>query len=129
VNREPAHNESGSEDQPRVDSAEDRVRAADEAVAGVNLDDLGDLGPRAPLETGRSESNEHEALAEAVRRALKEDPTTNWLDIQVEVVDDVARLHGRVGYYEDAEAAEAVASRVPGVRYVQDDMEIEREPR
>jgi len=60
-----------------------------------------------------------------VRHALEEDTMTNWLHIQVEVVDDVVRLLGRVGYYEDAEAAEAVASRVPGVRYVQDDLEIE----
>jgi len=124
VNRESAHDQSGAENQPRVDSAEDGERAADEAVAGVNLDDLSDLGPRAPGETGTSESKESEALAEAVRRALADDAMTNWLQIQVEVADGVVRLLGRVGYYEDAEAAETVASQVPGVRYVQDELEI-----
>ena len=123
MNREPGQNESGAVNQPRANERDDAVTAADDAVAGVNLDDLADLGPRAPAETDTSAS---EALAEAVRRALKEGAMTYWLDIKVEVVDGVVRLHGRVDYYEDAEAAEAVASRVPGVRYVQDDLAIER---
>jgi osmotically-inducible protein OsmY len=121
MNREPAPNSSGAANQPS---------AADDAVAGVNLDDLGDLGPKVPVETSTSEpnqSNESEALAETVRHALKEDAMTYWLlEIKVEVVDGVVRLHGQVDYYEDAEAAEAVASRVPGVRYVQDDLAIAR---
>jgi len=37
-------------------------------------------------------------------------------DIEVEGVDSVVRLLGRVAYLEDAETAEAVASQVPGVR-------------
>jgi osmotically-inducible protein OsmY len=120
MNRDPVSNKS---------EAANQASAADDAVAGVNLDDLGDLGPRVPVETGSSDSsqsNQSEALAEAVRHALKEDAMTYWLDIKVEVVDGVVRLHGRVDYYEDAEAAEAVASRAVGVRYVQDDLTIER---
>jgi osmotically-inducible protein OsmY len=128
VNRDPDDNKSGSENQPRESATEGGTSAAAEAVAGVNLDDLGDLGPRVPVETGTSESNESQALAEAVRRALREGAINSWLDIQVEVADSVVRLHGRVEYYEDAEAAEAVASGVPGVRYVQDDLVIANMP-
>jgi osmotically-inducible protein OsmY len=65
-----------------------------------------------------------EALAEAVRRELREDAATTALDIEVEIWDRVAHLRGAIAGPEDAEAAEAVAARVPGVAEVADDLVI-----
>ena len=63
-----------------------------------------------------------EAVADAVRRELHEDAATTALAIEVEVWDGVAHLRGVVAGPEDAEAAEAVAARVPGVVEVADDL-------
>ena len=59
-----------------------------------------------------------EALAEAITRELREDAATTALRIHVRVERGVAFLYGRVPDLADAENAEAVASRVPGVREV-----------
>jgi osmotically-inducible protein OsmY len=64
-----------------------------------------------------------EAVADAVSRELREDAATAALAIEVEVWDGVAHLRGVVDGPEDAEAAEAVAARVPGVVEVADDLE------
>jgi osmotically-inducible protein OsmY len=66
-----------------------------------------------------------EALADAVRRELREDAATTALNIQVEVWDRVAHLSGVVPGLEDAEAAEGVAARVHGLAEVADDLVIE----
>jgi osmotically-inducible protein OsmY len=66
-----------------------------------------------------------EALADAVRRELREDAATTALNIDVEVWDRVAHLRGVVAGPEDAEAAEAVAARVPGLAEVADDLVIQ----
>jgi osmotically-inducible protein OsmY len=66
-----------------------------------------------------------EGLADAVRRELREDAATTALNITVEVWDRVAHLRGVVLRPEDAEAAEAVAARVPGLAEVADDLVIE----
>lgn len=59
-----------------------------------------------------------EALADAIRRELREDASTAGLRIHVEVRGGVAFLHGRVDGLEDADNAAEVASRVHGVRQV-----------
>jgi osmotically-inducible protein OsmY len=59
-----------------------------------------------------------EALADAIRRELREDACTASLQIHVEVRGSVAFLHGRVDGLEDADNAAEVASRVRGVRQV-----------
>jgi BON domain len=56
-----------------------------------------------------------EVLADAIRRELREDAATASLVIAVNVRDGVASLRGTVDGLEDAEGAEDVASRVPGV--------------
>ena len=66
-----------------------------------------------------------EAIAEAVQRELNEDAATTAFKIQVGGRDGVARLRGRVPDVQDAEDAEAVAARVPGVREVDEQLEIE----
>ncbi len=65
-----------------------------------------------------------EALADAIRRELREDATTTDLQIDVEVRQGIARLRGRVPGMEDADNAEAVAGRVPGLREVLDELEV-----
>lgn len=67
-----------------------------------------------------------EAIAEAIRRELLEDAATTDLDIEVEVFQGVARLRGRVPLLIDAENAEEVASRVPGVVEVIEELEVEQ---
>ncbi|HET8567807.1 MAG TPA: BON domain-containing protein [Candidatus Limnocylindria bacterium] len=65
-----------------------------------------------------------EALAEAIRRELREDAATTDLDIEVAVRDGVAYLRGRVSGPEDADSAEEVAGRVGGLAEVVDQLEV-----
>ncbi len=90
---------------------------------------LGGFGPSSmdSIEVDRSAEDilpGDEALADAIRRELKEDGATTGLDLYVVVREGVAHLRGRVAGPEDAENAEAVASRVPGVREVVDEIEV-----
>jgi osmotically-inducible protein OsmY len=65
-----------------------------------------------------------EALADAIRRELAEDAATTDLDIFVAVRHGVAHLRGRVSDLDDADNAESVAARVPGVREVVEELEV-----
>jgi len=65
-----------------------------------------------------------EALADAIRRELSEDGATADLNVLVAVRHGVAHLRGRVADLEDAENAEAVAARVPGVREVVEELDV-----
>jgi len=65
-----------------------------------------------------------DALADAILRELREDALTTDLDIDVEVTQGVAHLHGTVPDLTDAENAEEVASRVPGLHDVIDELEM-----
>lgn len=65
-----------------------------------------------------------EALVEAITRELHEDAETTQLEIEVRVDRGVAHLHGRVADLTDAENAESVASRVPGVREVIEELDV-----
>jgi osmotically-inducible protein OsmY len=65
-----------------------------------------------------------EALADAVRRELAEDAATTDLEIVVAVRQGVAHLRGRVSDLDDADNAEAVAARVPGIREVVEELEV-----
>ncbi len=65
-----------------------------------------------------------EAIADAIRRELAEDATTTALRIDVEVRQGTAFLRGEVEGLEDADNAEAVAGRVPGVREVREDLRV-----
>jgi osmotically-inducible protein OsmY len=79
------------------------------------------------IEVDRSAINNQigdEALAEAIQRELREDAATTDLNIQVEVDQGMVYLHGAVSDLEDAENAEEVAGRVPGVIEVVDDLDI-----
>ena len=65
-----------------------------------------------------------EALADAVRRELREDALTTDLGVRVDVRDGVAILTGQVADLADADAAEEVAGRVAGIKEVMDRTEI-----
>ncbi len=62
-----------------------------------------------------------EAIADAVRRELREDASTTHLNLAVLVRDGVVTLRGVVEGIEDSENAEDVAGRVPGVVEVIDE--------
>ncbi len=66
-----------------------------------------------------------EALADAIRRELKEDSATNGLTIHVHVENGVVRLRGLVQDVIDAENAEEVAARVPGVLEVLEELDVQ----
>jgi osmotically-inducible protein OsmY len=65
-----------------------------------------------------------EAIADAVRQALREDSATTDLTIVVAVRQGVAHLRGQVADIDDADNAEAVAARVPGVLEVIEELEV-----
>jgi osmotically-inducible protein OsmY len=65
-----------------------------------------------------------EALADAIRQELREDAATTDLSIVVAVRGGVAHLRGRVADMDDADNAEAVAARVPGVREVVEELDV-----
>ena len=65
-----------------------------------------------------------EAIADAIRRELREDAATTNLEINVIVRGGTVHLRGTVPGLEDAENAEDVASRVPGVREVIEELEV-----
>lgn len=66
-----------------------------------------------------------EALADAVRREIRENAETTDLRVDVAVEQGVAHLRGTVPSLEDAEAAEAIASQVPGVRAVSEELDVQ----
>jgi osmotically-inducible protein OsmY len=65
-----------------------------------------------------------EALADAVRRELAEDAATADLSIFVAVRNGVAHLRGQVADLDDADNAESVAARVPGIREVAEELDV-----
>jgi osmotically-inducible protein OsmY len=65
-----------------------------------------------------------EAIADAIRRELREDAATTGLVVRVVVRNGVAHLRGAVPDLSDAEAAEEVAARVPGVVEVVEELEV-----
>jgi hypothetical protein len=66
-----------------------------------------------------------EAIAETIRRELREDAATTDLDVGVSVDRGIVRLRGSVPSLDDAENVEEVAFRVEGVVDVLDELEIE----
>ena len=65
-----------------------------------------------------------EALADAVRRELAQDAATTELSILVAVRNGVVHLRGQVPDLDDADNAEAVAGRVPGIREVVEELDV-----
>jgi osmotically-inducible protein OsmY len=123
---------------PSSSDAEDMVESGDQVysppsdpVVGTDVHGrahvLGGFGTESDVPVERSAMDDRfgdEALADAVRRELREDAATADLSIVVAVRQGVAHLRGRVADMEDAENAEAVAARVQGVREVVEELDV-----
>jgi hypothetical protein len=113
--------EGGAPYFPATDPVVETRAAGDLALvggfAGTSMDDLAVARSTSDRQPG------DEALAEAVRRELREDAATTDLAIDVRVVDGDVYLGGTVAGPEDAENAEEVAARVPGVLSVVERLE------
>lgn len=81
------------------------------------------LNERRPLHSSDGTVGD-EALADAVRAALRQDAATTDLDVDVAVERGVARLFGAVPGMEDVENAESVAAGVQGVIDVVDELQV-----
>jgi hypothetical protein len=68
-----------------------------------------------------------EAMSQAIRWELRKDALTTDLRIRVRVEEGVASLFGTVPSLVDAENAEEVANRIPGVHEVIDHLELPSE--
>lgn len=97
--------------------------------AGTSMDELvtdQDLEPwanvRFPDEFGSRPDGD---IQRDVENELREDAYTTDLPVRVNVVNGVVYLHGKVHSIEDAEYAEEVAGRVPGVAEVKDLTDVE----
>lgn len=99
----------------------DPVGSDTEVIGGFSESSL------SSLVTERSSDGSYgdEAIAESVRRELREDSATNPLALDIAVRGGVVVISGQVQTMDDAEAAQSVAARVPGVREVVDQTESE----
>jgi osmotically-inducible protein OsmY len=120
---------SGEEDQ--VESGDEVYTPPDDPVLTTDAHGqprvLGGFGEDDEVTVERSALDGQrgdEAIADAIRQELNEDAATADLVIVVAVRNGVAHLRGRVEDLEDAENAEAVAARVPGVREVVEELEV-----
>jgi osmotically-inducible protein OsmY len=106
---------------PAIDPVVEADRTGDLRVLGGFEETRPD-----PAVVARSTDGPHgdDALGEAVRSALRLDAATTALVVEVAVRSAVVRLRGRVSDLDDAENAVAVASSVPGVTEVVDELEV-----
>jgi osmotically-inducible protein OsmY len=122
---------------PGSSQAEDAVESGDEVYTPPNdpvlstdaygaAHVLGGFGTDHDVTVERSSDGRtgDEALADAVRQELAEDAATTDLNILVAVRNGVAHLRGQVPDLEDADNAESVAARVPGIREVVEELEV-----
>jgi hypothetical protein len=116
---------------PVSDNDETYIPPTDPVVTAAgpgNAHVLGGFSATGPEEVhpARSADGEigDEAIADAVRDALRQDAATTDLEIHVAVSGGVVRLRGTVADLEDADNAEAVAARVEGVVEVQEQLNV-----
>ena len=122
---------SSSEAEDLVESGDEVYSPPDDPVLSTDQHGrpkvLGGFGENDEVTVERSALDGQpgdEALADAVRQELSEDAATADLLIVVAVRNGIAHLRGKVADLEDAENAEAVAARVPGVREVVEELEV-----
>ncbi|HEY1295858.1 MAG TPA: BON domain-containing protein [Chloroflexota bacterium] len=97
------------------------AHGAAHVLGGFELDSEDDLSVERSAE---DRAPGDEALADAIRRELAEDSATTDLNLLVVVRNGVAHLRGQVADLDDADNAESVAARVPGVREVVEELEV-----
>lgn len=100
----------------------DPVATPRAVIGGFETSAMDDIGVERS-EISRFPSDE--AIAEAIRRALRDDAQTAGLDVRVTVRQRIVHLHGRVFTLDDADSALEVASRVPGIREVRELLDVE----
>jgi osmotically-inducible protein OsmY len=122
---------SSSDPEDAVESGDRVYSPPNDPVVGTDARGraqvLGGFGTESDVPVERSAMDDRigdEALADAIRRELREDAATADLSIVVAVRQGVAHLRGRVSDMQDAENAESVAGRVPGVREVVEELEV-----
>lgn len=98
----------------------DPVGTTTEVIGGFEMSSMDDVEVERSLYGGLSD----DSIADAIRRELHEDAATTALDIDVSVRHGLVHLRGTVFSLDDAESAEEVASRVPGVRLVREMFEV-----
>jgi len=99
----------------------DPVGTSREVIGGLQLSSMDSI------EVARSSDGTlgDEAIADAIRRELREDSATTALEVDVDVYRGIARLRGLVQDLDDAENADEVAARVPGVIEVREELDVE----
>lgn len=118
--------ESTSEAEPYFPPTDTVIRTAPETeegfevVGGFSSTSMDDVEESSAPTSGVARGDEE--IADDVRRELSEDALTADLRIRVTVRDGVAYLRGSVSSLDDASAAEEVASRVPGVVEVREEL-------
>jgi osmotically-inducible protein OsmY len=125
----------GTTDERRVvqDAEEPYFAPTDPVVGSDNRGNLEVLGGWSGTSVDRQEvapsasdaQPGDEALADAVRRELREDAATTALELRVTVRNGVVHLRGVVSDLVDAENAEAVAAGVPGVVDVVEELDVQ----
>jgi osmotically-inducible protein OsmY len=98
----------------------DPPTAGGEVLVGFGLSSTDDVS----VERSSDGTLGDEAVREAILRELREDSMTTALEIDVSVERGVASLRGIVQSLEDAESAEEVAARVPGVLEVVEELDV-----
>ena len=119
--------EAGAEAEPYF-PATDPVVEPDDSSDGVEIvggfdQSAGEDAVRASLPQSGIPQGDDE-IREGVIAALRSDAATTDLDIDVSVVDRVVFLRGTVSSLEEADLAESVASRVPGIEEVREELNI-----
>ncbi|MBA3336395.1 MAG: BON domain-containing protein [Chloroflexia bacterium] len=97
----------------------DRGREGLEVLGGFSATSMDDTAGDAGFDVRNDDD-----IARDVLRELREDALTTELEVRVAVRDGVVRLRGEVPTLEDAENAEAVASRAGGVVEVLEEITI-----
>lgn len=92
-----------------------------DVLGGFSAGSMADLGVNPSVEDNTPGD---EALVTAIQQELREDALTTDLRIDVVVERGVAHLRGTVPALEDAENAEEVANRVPGIREVIEELDV-----
>lgn len=103
----------------------DPVGTNREIIGGLQTDSMDDLTVERSALDGR---HGDEAIADAIRRELREDAATTGLEIDVVVESGVVHLRGEVPLLDDTDNAAEVASRVQGVVEVLDELEVNSLP-
>lgn len=121
-------NEAASEAEPYFAPTDPPVRRAPRDAEGIEV--VGGFSPTsdtAPIDFEQRPAallTGDDEIARLVRLALMEDATTTDLPIWVTVHRGVVHLRGTVPSLNDAEAAEDVASRVPNVVEVNEELDV-----